>query len=274
MWCKHHTAGRPLLGFLAFILVALTPLYAQQTEKSTGHTALWSTFNAEYYLSKGSFMFFESNLRHYRGNENDNLGNLPFYRFQNMAGYEQRLNAHWAVGVSAKWVIEKGYNSVYSRLYFNHISRIKGVEFLKQAALERIDFSGQADEPHSRFSLLGAFSGNIAIGKSHLRPVISGEVMSFAYWAFRRHPIYENRRIDQTRLRLELAWLFNPRLSVGLFMLRETRYFKALEKTDANGNLIPEHNLNLITPVYGVRVHLMMRHRNLPGEMELRYLPY
>ena len=69
------------------------------------------------------------------------------------------------------------------------------------------------------------------------------------------HPSENQRKIDRTRLRIDLEYTISPRVKIALLFFKETSYYFALAQfqMDNTGQLIeikPERRLNLIKPVY------------------------
>jgi hypothetical protein len=262
--------------FLGFFWVSLAAFSQEMpTEKEVQNEAYWANFNVNYFNKYGSWLFFESNLRHSTFPNAENLGIAPLTRIQNTLGYEFRLSEQWGLGVSGRYVMEKRFDTFFSKVHLNHAGKIGNIQFLKQIGVEQVSYFSRTLENQGRFSGLFALAYNINLdNKRVLRPSLSYE---FQIWFDWRNPAFpqSKRRIDQTMLKAEIAYFLNQKWSLGLFFIHQTDYYFALAQYDKDGTLIkPDRKLNLLTPTIGFRVHYLLKNKDLSTETRLRFLPY
>jgi hypothetical protein len=220
-------------------------------------TNYWTFLNSEYYFAKGSFLFYEGNLRSSADVRFNTIQSLPAGFMHHLLGYEQRLNEHWAIGLSGRLANRQQRQEWYTRLLLNHHSQIGTTAFLKQISVERLDRLSIRQGAEGRFMASLALSRNIRIaGKERIR-VVGNYDAAFWFPIDGRPPFYDNkRRFDLTRFRLEVAWLFSEQWSASIFAIHDTQYFFAIAQFDANGEMIkPDRRLNLLTPTIGFRLH-------------------
>ncbi len=245
------------------------------TERVVQNEDYWLNFNFNYFNKNGSLVFMESNLRHSTFPQIENLGIAPLYRIQNTLGYEFRLSDQWGLGVSGRYVMEKRFDTFFSKVHLSHSGKIGNVQFLKQIGVEQINYFSRTIENQGRFSGLFAVAYNIQLSnKRILRPSLSYE---FLIWFDFRTPAFpqNKRRIDQTNLKAEIAYFLNEKWSLGLFFMHNTDYYFALAQFDKDGALIkPDRKLNLLTPTIGLRVHYLLKNKDLSAERRIRFLPY
>lgn len=245
------------------------------TEKELQDESYWATFNFNYFNKYGSVLFFESNLRHSTFPNAENLGIAPLTRIQNTLGYEFRLSDQWGLGVSGRYVMEKRFDTFFSKVHLSHSGKIGNVQFLKQVGVEQISYLARTLENQGRFSGLFSLGYDVHLSNGHtLRPSLSYEFLIWFDW---RNPAIPQtkRRIDQTTLKAEIAYFMNKKWSLGLFFIHQTDYYFALAQYDKDGALIkPDRKLNLLTPTIGLRVHYLLKHKDLPSERRVRFLPY
>jgi hypothetical protein len=258
-----------------FLQISLAFAQEMPTEREVQDEAYWANFNFNYFNKYGSLLFFESNLRHstYAGAEN--LGIAPLTRIQNTLGYEFRLSDQWGLGVSGRYIMEKRFDTFFSKVHLNHSGKIGNVQFLKQVGVEQINYLARTLENQGRFSGVFALAYDISLGNGHiLRPTLGYEFLIWFDW---RNPALpqSKRRIDQTILKAEIAYFMNEKWSLGLFFIHQTDYYFALAQFDKDGALVkPDRRLNLLTPTIGFRIHYLLKNKDLASERRLRFLPY
>ncbi len=244
-------------------------------ERSIQPTSYWFNFNFEYFSKNGSMLFAESNFKHSASSWIENLGIAPVYLIQHTLGYEFRFSNQWNLGVSGRYVIEKRFDTFFSKIYLNHSGKIGEIEFFKQFGVEQVSYLSKTLENQGRFTGLIGIAHNFDLGRGNiLRPSLTYEFMTWFDW--RNPSVPQNkRRIDQTRLKAEVAYFLNPKWSMGLFFIHETDYFFALAQFDKDGKKIkPDRKLNILTPTIGLRVHFLLKAKDIGEEIRLRFLPY
>lgn len=252
-----------------------------QTESFTRDMELWGNVNIEGYFGKGSFWFAETNWRYSSFQYAPNLQPTSLYRIQQKIGYEQYLDKNWAIGFSVRGVLEKSENQLFTQVYLSHVSNISkhNIELIKGLSLERIDTDRQSSKPETRINLGLALAKTFKINdQPRLRPSISYNVFMYHFWLLNSHSLYNRRTFDLARLQLEMAVFLRKNLSLSLFYLDQTNYFVAEpEFTEVNGEIKeskPLRNLNLTTPILGIRLHLQLFKNKVPENIRLRFLPY
>lgn len=265
--------------FPIFLIFNLLVLYSfaqvMPTERSIQATSYWFNFNFEYFSKNGSMLFAESNLKHSTSPLVENLSVAPLYLMQHTLGYEFRFSNQWNLGVSGRYVMEKRFDTFFSKIYLNHSGKIGEIEFFKQFGVEQVSYLSKTLENQGRFSGLAGLAHNFVLGNGNiLRPSLTYELITWFDW--RNPSVPQNkRRIDQTRLKAEVAYFLNPKWSVGLFFIHETDYFFALAQFDKDGKQIkPDRKLNILTPTIGLRVHFLLKAKDIGEEIRLRFLPY
>ena len=246
------------------------------TERVVQDEAYWLNFNVNYFNKNGGLLFAETNMRHSTFPNIENLGIAPFYRIQSTLGYEFRLTDQWGLGVSGRYVMEKRFDTFFSKIYLNHSGNIGKVQFIKQFGVEQVSNLTKTALNQGNFLALLALSHNIHLSNGHiLRPTLAYEFLIGFSWGNNTAILQDKRRIDQTLLRVEIAYFFNKKWSTSLFFTHQSDYYFALAQFDKDGGLIkPDRRLNLLTPTIGLRVHYLLKHKDLPSERRLRFLPY
>ncbi len=269
-----------------WVLFAINPVFSQTmpqpepktTEYATREAELWGNYNMEFYQKDGSFWFAETNFRYSFFRYATNLPATPFFRVQQKLGYEKYLDKNWSLGFSVRGIFEKQETKLFTQLYLSHVSNIskQNIELIKNLSFERIDSDRQNAKIESRVTLGLALAKNFAIGgKPCLRPIISYEVFMMHYWLLNTHSLYNRRTFDMSRLRVELAYLVRQNLSISLYYMAQTEFFVAEPNYDSNGNeLSPYRNLNITTPIFGLRVHLRLFNDKKQENLRLRFLSY
>jgi hypothetical protein len=277
-------------SFISFLLFtfcfyqignAQTTQEPTKTESATRDMELWGNVNIEGYFGKGSFWFAETNWRYSSFQYAPNLQPTSLYRIQQKIGYEQYLDKNWSIGFSVRGVLEKNENQLFTQVYLNHVSSISkhNIELIKNLSLERIDSDNSFKKPETRINLGLALAKTFAINQQpRLRPSISYNLSMYHFWLLNSHSLYNRRTFDLARLQLEMAVFLSKNLTLSLFYLDQTNYFVAEpEFKEINGEMKeskPLRNLNITTPILGIRLHLQLFKNRVPENIRLRFLPY
>ncbi|MCU0393062.1 MAG: hypothetical protein MUE81_18280 [Thermoflexibacter sp.] len=262
---------------LLIISLLGTEIFAQNlpTERNIQEASYWFNFNFEYFNKHGSMFFAESSWRHSASPLAENFSIAPIYLIQHTLGYEFRLSNQWGIGILGKYVMQKRFDVFFSKIYLNHSGKIKNIEFFKQIGVEQVNYLSRTLENQGRFSGQVGLAHNFALSNGHiLRPSLTYDLLIWFDW--RNPAIPQNkRRIDQTRLKAEIAYFINKQWSLGLFFMHETDYFFALAQFDKDGVMIkPDRRLNILTPTIGLRLHYLLKNKDIGEEIRLRFLPY
>lgn len=265
---------------MSWLLLMLLPLLCSAqtmpTERVVQDEAYWLNFNFNYFNKNGSLLFAETNLRHSTFPDAENLGIAPLYRIQNLLGYEFRLTDQWGVGISGRYVMEKRFDTFFSKVYLNHSGKIGNIQFFKQFGIEQANYFLRTIKNQGNFSASLTLAHDIHLSNGHiLRPTLTYEFLIALNFGITTASTPNKRRIDQTMLKAEIAYFLNKRWSLGLFFIHQSDYYFALAQYDKDGELIkPDRRLNLLTPTIGLRVHYLLKNKELPSERRLRFLPY
>lgn len=264
---------------MSLLLLMLFPLLAfaqtMPTERVVQDEAYWLNFNFNYFNKNGSLFFAETNMRHSTYANAENLGIAQLYWVQGTLGYEFRLTDQWNLGVSGRYAIEKRFDTFFSKVYLNHSGKIGKIQFIKLFGLEQVSNFTTTKSTQANFLAMLALAYDISLSNGHiLRPTLTYDFAIAFDW--NGNAASQNkRRIDQTLLKAEVSYFFNKRWSTSLFFIHQSDYYFALAQYDKDGLQIkPDRRLNLLTPTIGLRVHYLLKHKDLPSERRLRFLPY
>jgi hypothetical protein len=266
--------------FLSFCILFITNnLLAQNTEKTTNDASGWTTFNIEYYRPSGSFWWAETQWQSRSIDADQRLSIAPFSLLQQTVGYEYALTPRWGLGGAVRLTAKNPYSQLGTLVYLAHAGKIKSIEFTKLVGIERVDDQHPFIETRTRVTAQVTLAKNFSVGGTAvIRPLLSYQVALVHNWLLQANPLYEKRTIDRSRFQLEVAYIPTPKWSVSLFLIDQTDYFFAEEQTlvDKYGIItpIPARNLNISTPVVGLRLHCRFFDKQLDSQRPLRNLTY
>lgn len=275
---------RLLLIINIFSFATCSSFSQSTTSKKYRDPALWQSLKSDYFLKNGSLIYFESNYRSSVNPIFNNLGDrFPannFFRIHNLLGFEYKASPHWYAGISGKFVNLSNEYIFYTKPYIYHKGFIKGIEFIKEGAFELLSY--QKSNDLARLSamvilakeinltkkavpdLLREFNGDEiprsrseqALRNSHnLKFLFSYRVLQIFVINDPDNVPFDKRRFDKTRLRFDIEYILNDKLSIDLFAMRETDYWYRLATYDENQNVVvPAGNLNKITPTFGLEL--------------------
>ena len=243
--------------FLLLFLFFLPQLVVAQ-RKTHNDVELWPELQADYVLGEKGFIYFRNQ---YRITTNSDLETL--YRKQFQLGYEHMFNENWSGGLSERAALETNRNKFFTELFFRHQGHIGSVRFIKRGAFEYIHISDM--DAASRFRLRAELDREFKVKELGIRPRVSYEI--FLLSSLTGENPENQRRIDRTRLRLDVTFEISDHFSVTPFFTKQTDYLETIEQYDENGNIkIPGGNLNEITPIFGLETRLILfkddPHRN------------
>jgi hypothetical protein len=262
-----------------YILLITNTLLAQSTEKTTNDLTGWGTFNVEYYRPSGSFWWAETQWQSRSIDADQSLSIAPLSLFQQTVGYEYALTPRWGLGGAVRFTAKNPYSQLGTLVYLAHAGKIRSVEFTKLVGIERIDDQHPFIATRTRVTAQVTFAKNFSVGGTAvIRPLVSYQIALLHDWLLKSNPIYEKRTIDRSRFQLEVAYIPTPKWSVSLFLIDQTDYFFAEEQTlvDKYGIItqLPARNLNISTPVVGLRLHCRFFDKQLDSQKPLRNLTY
>lgn len=262
---------RPLIIALILFISAALSLKAQDSDilyRVYSPLSVWSSFRADYYLNTKSFFYAEGNLRF---SERFPIGfNFPLnkiHRMYLMGGYQHRASEKWYMGFSAKVVGIRNRVSIFSAVNILHQGKIGSVDFIKQLTLEHLNHP-PSDNPNvivqneGRASIQALLHKQIDFNEEkHLKFLLSYRIFQIFDLVSDGFSMYDTRRFDKTRLRLDIYYPLTEKIYAGIFALRETDYFYR--------NVTPEGKLNFVYPVLGITLNYIFNPENreniLPG---------
>lgn len=170
---------------------------------------------------------------------------IEFFHF--LSGYTYNFTEHWQGHGSLRYRTESGGDKyVIPRFYIRHIGISGKLSFIKQLMVERMQFIVKDRTSSTRFRGLLGFSYSFLLAQKNLTPLVSMEV-------FKNTTPGAKRFFSNSRLRLDINYELSPKLTAGLFVMRDTRRsYLDIEVFDAEGNKIQSKGpVNYITPTYG-----------------------
>ena len=245
MFCKTKFRKLPIL-IISLLVISQLVSYAQEfpLEKQKRDFQIWTFTNLLHKFEGGSFFFARLNTQ--SSVKFNSLLNYKEYRL----GYSQFIQKKLYAGA----FIQTDNNNTFTyRLFLNHRNKISEVYFSKRLSFEASNHSNVQQNELKQGRLLLGLSYPIKIGaKKKFEPMIAYEVFKQFDKSF---PSENQRKIDQTRLRIDLNYTLSSRVKLALLFFKETSYYFALAQfqLDTNGQLIeikPERRLNLVKPVY------------------------
>ena len=232
-------------------------------------TALTVSLRTEFYLKKGSYLFaeglYKSSKSYYSTSE--------VFKEYFWVGYEHKASEKWYLGISGRTLQYPKEVSFISRVNVTHRGKISRLGFLKEFTLDQI--SRKSKQNYARAGLAVGLYKKIKVGKAIIIPVLSYK----AYEIFdlkNSNSFFKNRRIDLTRMRLDIYFIAYKNLFFGIYAMRETDYYYALGYSvpdPYNPSVIlysvPDFKVNRVTPTFGFSVNFILKPDNnsslIPG---------
>jgi hypothetical protein len=222
----------------------------------------WTTFaslRAEKLFAKGSSLYGELSYAAPKAYTSLNEAYKSFL----WIGYEQAFTTKWYGGISGRVnFVEQGTGSFFTRLNFAHRGQIGKFFLYKEASFEHLFF---AEAPNYKRKAEGRFSPSIGLGRNFN---VAGKALYvginyrfFINFDFEddKRSLYDKRKIDRTKLRIDVAYQFLPHWSLGIYYLRDTEYYYTLAQFDANNKqIVPDYKLNQITEGLGVTLTYLL----------------
>lgn len=241
-----------VLFFIVFTF--LKSIQAQEIDKYCPEKDFNLRLNSEFFLQNGSFIFYESNWQIGHNQVYDKINSLPFYQMYHLIGYEIPFSGRWAGGIGMRHNYFNRLRISSIRGHLNHSSQIFDFVFFKEFSFERY-WQTNNNQDYSQAGLRLMLGRDVKFKKKSFRPVFGYDLFK----NFFEEDLAKNRRIHRTNLRLGVDYFFKKNLSLGVYYDKQTDYYFADEYyiEDEEGILtkIPERKLNIILPVWTVRLH-------------------
>ena len=243
MFCKKKFP-KSLIFLVSLLIISQSVSYAQEfpLEKQKRDFEIWTFTNLLYKFEGKSFLF--GRLTTQSSTKFNSLLNGKQYRL----GYSQFIQKDLYAGA----FIQTDDNNTFTyRLFLEHRSKISKIYFNKRLSFEALRYANVQQDKLKQGRLRLGFSYPVGV-KKKFEPMISYEIFK----QFDKSAPSENqRKIDRTRLRIDLNYTLSPRVKLALLFFRETSYYFALAQfqLDNTGQLIeikPERRLNILKPVY------------------------
>jgi hypothetical protein len=199
----------------------------------------------------------------YNSQENYQLFNEQ-YKFYTQAGIDANMGGRWYIGGSARFSRNfYDMNSLLSRAHVSHLGKLGSLYLQKELSGELFTYARSGTYKPPVQARLGF---GFALGKHWddktvpLYIQLSGKLYFNRYFDDLYQTVYQQRFIDQTRLRLEggvrpVDWCW-----ISLFSMLDTRYYYRLGIYDSNGNAINgEARVNEIFPVFGMQATFVFK---------------
>jgi len=210
----------------------------------------------EYFFQQNSCVFYSMD---YNFNPNHRYWITNATRINNTIGLEMNASNRWYIGgsISHRLSYVKNQNLATAKVNFSHRGNIKSIQFIKELSYEYIhhfndpfyitqkDFqTGMAAGLYKTFQLfkrpLGIFPSYKAILNSGLQ-----------------FDIYKNRKIDFTRLRLDVFYGITDNVYIGVFAMKETEYY-TYSSSGGNPPVNIYFRINNIKPVIGLNLNIVL----------------
>ena len=260
------------------VLVGISSAWAQSRAVDSAEIKKvyrpWVTYTSvrvEKVFDKGSSLFAEyGTMLEFKGLER--ISQDEYYALNEnyssflWAGYEHAFTEHWYGGVSGKAnFVQQGSGSFFTRFNVAHRGHIGKLFFYKELAFEYLSYTiykgyKRPDE--------GRFSPALGLGrqlKLKGKPLYIGvNYRLFLNFDFKndKSSIYDKRKIDRTKLKVEISYGFLPHWYMGVYYLRDTEYYYALGGTTMSGAAIPDNKINRITEGVGFTLTYLLFKEN------------
>jgi hypothetical protein len=255
-----------LLHFHAFLCAQTTTPEDAAVRREYTKTSFTNALRAEYGLKKGGSLFWEGNYNH-----NISYSYLTNgYKLYNHVGAEIAATSFWYLGASLKHQISyyPGFNTTNLRANITHRGKIGKFYFHKEIGGEYILHQTPffKDYKNARVSFAFGLIKKLEIAKQPL-------FIAFFYKAYlNTHlgEIYNKRKMDFIKTRLEIIYNVYKQLHVGFYGMLDSERFYSLARYDMNGNEInPDYRRNRINPVVGISLNLVFKAK----ESEKEFIP-
>jgi hypothetical protein len=227
-------------------------------------TSYWLTLRADAYLKSGSYFFLEANLKSPNSYLSLHEHNIRHF----MLGYEHKASDKWYLGISVRNLSTRYMNYFVPKLNVSHRGLIKKINFIKELSVEEMLVKKYYTYNLTRVGLAAALGSNFKIGKTNWYTTLSYRAYLVYDLQNGKNSYLANRKIDLTRLRLDLYYVVCPHLYLGLFAMKETEYIYIFGSTQ-NGIDYPDVKENRIAPTFGLSLNYIFKPENnaaiIPG---------
>ncbi len=265
-------AGKVSLLLLAGISTAFAQSRAVDSAEIKKVYRPWVTYTSarfETLFQDGSSLFAEyGTLLEFKGLEK--ISQDEYYSLNEnyssflWLGYEHAFTEHWYAGASGKInFVQQGDGSFFNRFNIAHRGHIGKLFFYKEVAFEYLSYAGDTYRQEE-----GRFSPALGLGrqlKIKDKPLYIGvNYRAFVNFDFKndKQSIYDKRKIDRTKLKVEVSYGFLPHWYIGAYYLRDTEYYYALGGTTMLGDPIPDYKINRITEGVGFTLTYLLFKEN------------
>jgi hypothetical protein len=243
------------------LLLVLLPFLTQAQRKVSAPTAIWPELQLNYGLGESGLLFFRNQYRiNTDGRYNDlrESGVLSsFERVELALGYEHILTEHWRGGAVVCYAAEDYPTASFYSLFLRHNGNIRSLYFNKQAMAEYMNVEDQ--DALGRFRFTAELGKRLPFKGKFITPAISYEALLLSNLGNDEGLTTEERTIDRTRLRVNLAYELIEKLRLTPYFMRQTDYYYVLVSPvyDENEKLVEEGyttKRNRISPVVGLEI--------------------
>jgi hypothetical protein len=227
------------------------------------------SLRTEYYLTKGSYFFaeglYKASKAYYSTSE--------VFKEYIWIGYEQKASEKWYLGISGRGLRYANEKSFIMRVNVSHRGSLGKICFLKELSFDQVSMKSKQNYGRVGFTL--GFYKAIPCGKLTMLPVLSYKAMEI-FDLKNPNSFFKNRRIDLSRLRLDVYLYAKRNFYLGLYAMRETDFYYALGYSvpdPSNPSVIlysvPDYRVNRVTPVFGCSLNYILKPENnttsIPG---------
>ncbi|QCR23415.1 DUF2490 domain-containing protein [Pontibacter sp. SGAir0037] len=242
------------------LLLTLLPFFTEAQRKVTAASAIWPELQVNYGAGEDGILFFRNQ---YRINSDSRFNDLKetglfssFERVELELGYEHALTNHWRGGLSFRYAIEDYPKTGFAALFLRHNGSIGNLYFNKQGMFEYVTQEQQDAFGRVRFS--AELGKRIAVKQRYITPAINYE--AFIRTEFQKaESNAAERKIDRTRLRLNLTYEVNDKWRIMPYFMRQTDYYYVLipPRYDENSQVVElgyTTKRNRISPVVALEI--------------------
>lgn len=179
------------------------------------------------------------------------------------AGYEKALSEMFYLGGSGQFEKDIYDSFLNLRANVSHRGKLKSIYFIKELSVEHINniSPSHANQPNiGSLSLAGALVKPFIIREEkNLYIMLSLKPYKYFYWDG-NSSAFATRRINSTKLRLDLTYMLTKNIYIGVFALRETVYYYRQGTFDNSGSqVVPEGKVNRVSPTVGFHLNYIFK---------------
>lgn len=219
-------------------------------------TDIWPEIQVEYVLKSTSFFYFRNQYRFNTDPDFNGLGETfpgeQLKRFQLRAGYEHTLTDKWSIGGSEMYGIEPNRKLLFTDIYVRHLNSVAGLQITERIMFDYLYYSNSPIKV-GRFRPRLDLDKVIRLNAWTIRPRVGYEL--FMNTDFKPDTHTSGRRVDRTRLRLEVSFQPNPHVAIAPYFTKQTDYLRTSDKIDDQTHLVTKGiDQNIILPIWGLDV--------------------